>query len=207
MKNTITIKTTEQAIIVTNGKAKTEVPYVSTAKGVKWFVTKGKNGDYISMGFKVYANGEVRCNLYLHDYGNKFASLKTADGKALETIAKATPMTQGKKYTITNLSGEGLRNFAVMFADFEKSRQADSKADSKAQAQAKQPKAQPKTADKGKAQAQPKADSKTANKGKADKPKAQADSKPKAQPKAQAQADKPKADSKPQAQPQASTGA
>ena len=131
MKN-ITIETNGKAMTVKNGKAVVVVPYVSTAKGVKWYVTKGKKGDYIAIGFKVYANGETRANLYLHDYNNKFASLKTLDGKALDSIAKATPMASGKKYTVTNLSGDGLKNFAVMFEDFEKARQTDSKtADSK----------------------------------------------------------------------------
>ena len=146
MKNTITIKTDSRAITVINGKSKVEVPYVSTAKGVKWFVSKGKKGDYIAIGFKVYANGETRANLYLHDYANKFASLKTGDGKALETIAKATPMASGKKYTVTNLSPEGLKNFAVMFADFEKARQSDSKTADKASKPDSKPTADSKTA-------------------------------------------------------------
>ena len=175
MKNTITIKTDSKAITVVNGKNKVEVPYVSTAKGVRWYVSKACNRDYIAIGFKVYANGETRANIYLHDYANKLADIKTADGKPLQSIAKATPMTEGKKYTVTNLSPEGLKNFAVMFADFEKARQFDgktankskptapkaSKPDSKPTASPKaSPKASKPTADKP--DSKPTADSKTA---------------------------------------------
>ncbi len=200
MKNTLSINVTPKAVAVVNGKNKVEVPYVSTAKGVKWYVSKACNRDYIAIGFKTYANGERRANIYLHDYSNKFASLKTADGKPLETIAKATPMVSGKKYTVTNLSPEGLKNFAVMFVDFEKARQTDSKQADKGKptAKASKPDSKPTASPK----ASKTADKPTASKT-ADKPKASPKTAPKTSPKASKPTDSKTADSKPDSKPTA----
>ena len=130
--------------IVSDEQGKFEIPYVSTAKGIKWFVTKGEQGDYISFGFKLYANGETRVSIYLHDYADKFAKLKTLDGKALTDLCTVKPMTKGHKYCISGLSS--LANFAPVFRSFEQSR-----LDDKAKAQAKATKAQAKPTEPTKA--------------------------------------------------------
>ena len=117
------IKVTEKAITVGTGKNAVIVPFEAQAKGIKWFVTKSadKKRDYVAVGFKRYANGELRANIYLHDYSGTLASLKTADGTPLNRIARLTALgDKGYKYTVTNLAS--LENFACLFADFEKAR-------------------------------------------------------------------------------------
>ena len=142
--------------VVTDEQGKFDIPYVATAKGIKWFVTKGEQGDYIAFGFKLYANGETRVSIYLHDYTDKLSKTKTLDGKALTDICTVKPMTKGHKYCISGLSS--LANFAPVFRSFEQAR-----LDDKAKAQAQATKAQAKPTEPTKAtKAQAKAQTATA---------------------------------------------
>ena len=136
--------------IISDEQGKFEIPYVSTAKGIKWFVTKGEQGDYIAFGFKLYANGETRVSIYLHDYNDKLAKAKTANGKALTDICTVKPMTKGHKYCISGLSS--LANFAPVFRSFEQARLDDKAKAQATKAQAKPTKATEPTKAQAKAQ-------------------------------------------------------
>ena len=117
-----TINVTTKAIVINNGKKTLEIPCVNdNSKGIKWYVTKASDGkDFVAIGFKRYANNEMRANLYLHDYKGIFGNLKALDGTTLDRLDRKALGDKGFKYTVTGLSS--LENFAGLFFDFEASR-------------------------------------------------------------------------------------